>query len=746
MTINVLKPAGFCGPTGEFTTGLVAVNDTLTKLSADEAAVVRQATAFEYVDFVFFRRFDDNRSSKVCAYIVDNEKHKLTKDALTRLHGALWLHGVAPLIYITSTTRIDIMTCARGPDFWSESSQSHIFNPAEQIALASDLERELKKLKRCQASRLADGTFWDQPQNARFSNYKKTAHETLIQVIVDVDKDLNGNQNPIMRRLLLLMVLIKYLEDRRVFPNPGWFGTYSRGARSFFDVLKNGTPERVLSLLKNLQQRFNGDVFDLPNDAGRVLTKSTLSKFADLVEAKTIKKQRHLWELFSFEHIPVEIISHLYNRFLKGKDQVYTPPFLASLILDYVMPYDRLKGNERVLDPACGSGVFLVGAYRRLVNVWRSKNKWKDPNVQTLKKILSGSIFGVEHDPTAVDLTAFSLALAVCDALKPNVIWRELNFERLRNHNILERDFFNCLQNNQEQSTEGDANSNRESSVDLGKFDVIVGNPPFETKLSEYGNKLDIKLTSDRGKLPGQQVAYLFLEQTLNLLKPKAAACLLQPHGFLYNQKTSGFRTHIMNQFTVETILDFVSIRNLFDGADPKSIAIHIRNQAPKENHYVSHQTFRRTYLTYQRLGFELDHYDSHQVPQKIVECEPMIWRINLLGGGRLRQIYKRVSNLRTLKAYVNEKKWLLSEGFIVGNRKNKAPFLTGLKYLPTTGLTETGIDKHCLVLQRLFTFSSASSKFFSSSLFVAVFCDPIAGHSPLAPLNEFCRGPASCI
>ena len=53
---------------------------------------------------------------------------------------------------------------------------------------------------------------------------------------------------------------------------------------------------------------------------------------------------------------------------------------------------------------------------------------------------------------------------------------------------------------------------------------------------------------------------------------------------------------------------------------------------------------------------------------------------------------------------------------------------------------------KDALVLQRLFTFSNASSKFFSSSLFVAVFCDLIAGHSPLAPLNEFCRGPASCI
>jgi hypothetical protein len=71
---------------------------------------------------------------------------------------------------------------------------------------------------------------------------------------------------------------------------------------------------------------------------------------------------------------------------------VYTPPFLASLLLDYAMPYNSLTGNERLLDPSCGSGVFLVGAFKRLVNVWRAQNEWRRPEVTTLKKIMKQSI------------------------------------------------------------------------------------------------------------------------------------------------------------------------------------------------------------------------------------------------------------------------------------------------------------------------------------------------------------------
>ena len=213
-------------------------------------------------------------------------------------------------------------------------------------------------------------------------------------------------------------------------------------------MLKGGDPEEVRRLLKSLERKFNGEIFALPAD-DRTLTESNLKRFAELVGARTLNRQLYLWQQFSFAHLPVEIISHLYQRFVKGgHGTVYTPPFLAGLLLDHAMPYEKLTGLERVLDPACGSGIFLVGAFRRLVNVWRSQNNWRRPDAKTLKGIVERSIFGIELDPGAADLAAFSLSLAICDALQPEVIWRDLKFDPLRDSNLFETDFFRVLKKN----------------------------------------------------------------------------------------------------------------------------------------------------------------------------------------------------------------------------------------------------------------------------------------------------------
>lgn len=376
------------------------------------------------------------------AYVVDNSNEQLNKKELAELHLQVWLHGAAPLLYIAWPSRIDVLTCVRGPDFWESDSDECRYKPVERIdgetlRTAGAINSVLQQFS---ALSLADGTFWEKPINKKLADHKKAAHQSLIQAVVEADSDLEGEKKPTLRRLLLLMVLIKYLEDRRVFPNGAWFGRFQKGAKSFFDVLKAGEPENVYNLLNFLERKFNGDIFAFRRED---ITKSILRTFSDIVEAKTLKKQKYLWQQFSFEHLPVEIISHLYQRFVKGgHGTVYTPPFLASLLLDHVMPYDRITGNERILDPACGSGVFLVGAFRRIVNIWRSRNNWQRPNVDTLKRILKKSIYGIELDSSAIDLTAFSLSLAICDALQPDVIWQDLKFDYLRKTNLFKADFF----------------------------------------------------------------------------------------------------------------------------------------------------------------------------------------------------------------------------------------------------------------------------------------------------------------
>ncbi len=671
------------GPeSGKSFPGLVSVRGKRARLSLDEEAAVRRADAMGDIDYVFFRRFSDGRSSQVAAYVIDNHDSRFSERELAVIHQKLWWNGGAPLFYVGWQTRVDVLSCARGPDFWKKGDTLE-YDPAETIDTAGQISDALQSLReRFSAVRLSNGTFWENEENAKLAAVEKAAHRRLIQAVVETDLELEGEKNPVLRRLLLLVVLIKYLEDRNVFPD-GWFGHFCPGSRTFFAVLQEGSPEDVRSLLTALENKFNGDVFCLGETGQHRLTKNELRRFAELVEARTIKAQRCLWATHSFEHIPVEVLSHLYQRFAQpGKGAVFTPPFLASLILDYAMPYARLTGKEKVLDPTCGSGVFLVGAFRRLVHHWQSRHDWRRPDVATLKGILKRSIFGVELQEEAVHLTAFSLALAVCDALQPNVIWRELRFDKLEGSNLLSGDFFTHLTTLR---TQGGKDG----------FSTIVGNPPFLSKLSEAAAKTEDDSGDDADEVPDNQMAYLVAREVMTLLKDGGRMCLIQPHGFLYNAKVSAFRQNFIANNRVDAVLDFCSIRKLYDGKDPKTVAVLATRRKPKPEHSIAHYTFRRTVSVHERLGFELDHYDCHAVPQRVAEQHDWVWRANLLGGGRLHQLTVRLAEMPTIREFIEEKGWDYGEGFVAATtgRREPAPWLTGKPYLPTDAFTERGID-----------------------------------------------------
>jgi len=674
MNSAVLAVVGLEHSSPESLDGLVSVRHPLTELRVDEASLVRTTQAFDAVDYVFFRRFDDGRSSQPAAFVIDNTAERLTESELAKTHHDLWLLGIAPLVYIAWPTRIDILSCARGPDFWHNGERR--YHPAAQLEVASHVDAALAR-RRFSARRLADGTFWEERENQALANHEKAAHESLIQAVVETDRQLEGEANPVLRRLLLLTVLVKYLEDRGVFRGDGWFGRFRKGARSFLDVLQGEEPDEVLRLLETLEKKFNGDVFCLPQDMR--LTKKALRSFAQLVEAKTLGEQRYLWDLYSFDHLPVDVISHLYQRFVQGSTAVYTPPFLAALLLDVAMPYDKLSGKERVLDPACGSGVFLVGAFRRLVSAWRAKRHWQKPDVGTLKSIIRDQIFGVEMSRDAVDLTAFSLALAVCDSLQPNVIWSDLRFDPLREHNLWQTDFFEACEP-----------SHKAASCLNHEFDLIVGNPPFESKFTEAAKRINASRVAERGEIPDKQIAYLFLDQCLQRLSANGRLCLIQPSSFLYNLQSHSFRSHVARTGRIESVLDFTSVRGLYEGADPKTIAVLVG--VDKASRFT-HLTFRRTFRTAERIGFELDHYDRHHLSVEDLVKDAKAARVNLLGGGRLAMVAARMRRTRTLAEYVTERGWLIGEGFIVGKRSRPAEHLTGQPLLPTEAFKTNGID-----------------------------------------------------
>jgi type I restriction-modification system DNA methylase subunit len=659
--------------------GLLPVNDGKILEHAPNAVIALLSAQECKADYVYFREFADGRPPLPQVYIYDNTKNRISDKEVAELHRKVWNRGEAPLMYVIGLSSISIFSCARKPDFLKAGKLQ--CNPAETIELISAAQAELDRFS---GKEFDSGMFWANPRNYKLVNKNKAAHQSLVLAIKDFDAkiaDKGSLPKKVGRRLLILCILVKYLEDRKVFPE-GYFSRFLPDAKCFFNVLQND--KATIGLFEDLEAHFNGDVFTLTDEEKSSLSSEKLQEFSVFIEAKTLKSQLHFWTLYTFEDIPVEIISYIYQNFVKGSDAVYTPHFLVDLLLDESMSLQNLRDDFRVFDPACGSGVFLVGAYKRMVHAWRYRNGWKTPEAETLKKLLKNNIFGVDLDGTAVELTAFSLCLALCDALQPNVIWNELRFDQLKTDNIVEADFF---------SRKAEAN-----------FDLLIGNPPFEEKLTTpAAQQINEEYALQRGSLPQNQISYLFLEHGFKFLAAEGKLCLIIPHGILYNYGTQEFRKHIFSSWHVEEVLDFISVRGLFSSADVKVCTLLIQNRLPDNEMPVTHITFRRNKNTREQLNFEIDHYDVHNIPRDLATEDRLIWRANLLGGARVFSIIQRVSQQRTLKEFVDDKGWEFGEGFIAANKNadKRATWITNKNHLPTGAFNQNGIDESKITVYR---------------------------------------------
>ena len=112
MTAPALELVDMVDADGDLAYGLVPVHAESEAGRVDEASILHDAKSFQHIDYVFFRRFADGRSSQVAAYVVDNSTDKVDENTLAKLHRQLWLHGAAPLLYVAWCTRIDILSCA----------------------------------------------------------------------------------------------------------------------------------------------------------------------------------------------------------------------------------------------------------------------------------------------------------------------------------------------------------------------------------------------------------------------------------------------------------------------------------------------------------------------------------------------------------------------------------------------------------------------------------------------------------
>lgn len=458
----------------------------------------------------------------------------------------------------------------------------------------------------------------------------------------------------------------------------------------------------------------NGKVFELSSDEKTLLKKTDLTPLKDFLSATLEGKQYVLWKLYSFQHLPVELISGIYEEFLpKEVGTIYTPPFLAQFLVDQSMPMNEPKEKFKVFDPACGSGVFLVLAFKRLIEWWTlikfQKTKTISyPDLKTLKNILKSSIYGVDRNLEAVKIAIFSLSIALCEYYEPAKYWTELKFDDLSEDNILNKNFFQYIE-----------------EYKKSDFDLVIGNPPFKNfdqKESRDDHAVQIynqEKTNKEIPVPQEQIAFLFLKYSMKLLKPNGLLCMIMPAApLLYNNTLEYRNKTIFEKYNVPQVLDFTFLADsLFQKKGTKakkdksknkeekntsanvSVAtIFVENKEP-DDESILHVVVRNTVLSKSKQYFEIDSYDFHYVSKQDVLDKEWIWKANLMGGGRIVDLIARLKELPTLGKFIEDKVknngWLFSAGYQAisrtGEQKVLADYITGKKVILPEAIQKDG-------------------------------------------------------
>jgi hypothetical protein len=380
---------------------------------------------------------------------------------------------------------------------------------------------------------------------------------------------------------------------------------------------------QLLTIFYHADQKYNSGLFHFDQEKGRVESRDTLTPTLT-IDDKVLKKIFESIYLplspYAFIYFPPDVLGQVYEQFLgkvirltahraevEDKPEVrkaggvyYTPSYIVDYIVKQAVgqlcegktpeQVDKL----RILDPACGSGSFLINAYQYLLDWYLkayreneakkylkrlrqdARGEWRLTTAEK-RRILLQNIYGVDIDAQAVEVTKLSLLLKVLEGESERSLAKQMTMLHERalpdlgsnikcGNSLIGPDFYDDA----EMSRLSDEEHYRINAFDwelefaaimqAGGFDAVIGNPPYlriQGLQEYYGTQIDYFIEHYESAVKRFDLYLLFAEKGFNLLNKNGRLGFICPHKFLHSDFGSGLREFLISRLALESFISF---------------------------------------------------------------------------------------------------------------------------------------------------------------------------------------------
>lgn len=442
----------------------------------------------------------------------------------------------------------------------------------------------------------------------------------------------------------------------------------------------------LLTYFKYADDKYNSGIFDFKTD--KVTNNLGID---DKILKEIISNLYYPYCPYDFSVLSIEILGSVYERFLgktirltsshqakveekpevrKAGGVYYTPEFVVDYIIKNTVG-KLVEGKSpkeiekvRILDPACGSGTFLVRSYSYLLDyhlnyylknpakykkeIYQIKENQYFLTTEIRKKILLDNIFGVDIDPQAVELTKLSLLLKVLEnETKESVnqqlkLFQERALPNLDNNikcgnSLVDSSYFkqSTLTSNNEELAKinpfdwDDKQKGFGNILAEGGFDIIIGNPPY---VKEYTNKEIfeyVKKTNLAKYYQGKMdFWYIFTCYAIDLLKEGGLHSFIAQNNWITSAGSSILRNKVLNDTKLLSFFDFNDFK-VFKEASIQTMVFVLEKKKVTKPYSIDYYKVidkniskeeLRNYILTKKDGNKIEYFKAKISPQESID------------------------------------------------------------------------------------------------------------------------------